>query len=88
MDGAMRFKVRRTVLEDPTLRPYANSADGPNAVQRGEDEFWYVEIPDLPALLEFTNVHGELVIGTDGIDHYIEIYDAKREGKAAVPDEE
>jgi len=75
----MRFKVQRTVLDNPTLRPYADSAAGPNPGQRGQDDWWYVEIETLADLLAFTEAHGELVIGSHGTDHYLEIYDARRE---------
>jgi len=81
----MRFKVQRTLLADPTLQPFTDSFAAPNAMQRGEDDAWYVEIADLAALLAFALRHGELVIGTDGVDHYIEIYDAAREGHVAPP---
>ena len=75
----MRFKVQRTMLEDATQLPYANTPPGPNPVQRGEDDAWYVDIADLADLLAFALRHGELLIGTDGVEHYIEIYDGKRE---------
>jgi hypothetical protein len=84
----MRFKVQRTLLENPTLKPYRNGVAGPNAVQRGEEDYWYVEIPDLEALIEFSQVHGELVIGSDGFDHYLEIYDTRREGGPDNPRDE
>jgi len=75
----MRFKVQRTLLNDPTVRPYVDNAAGPNPVQRGEEDWWYVEISTLAELLAFARTHGELVIGTDGTDHYLEIYDGRRE---------
>ena len=81
----MRFKVQRTVLDDPTLRPYPDSTSGPNPIQRGEDDRWYVEISTLADLMAFTAVHGELVIGTDGVDHYLEIYDGRREKDGMSP---
>ena len=81
----MRFKVQRTVLDDPTLRPYPDSTSGPNPIQRGEDGWWYVEISTLADLMAFTAVHGELVIGTDGVDHYLEIYDGRREKDGMSP---
>lgn len=76
----MRFKVQRTFLHDTTQQPFATSAAGPNATQRNDDGTWYVEIADLAELMAFTLEHGELVVGTDGVEQYIEIYDAKREG--------
>jgi hypothetical protein len=75
----MRFKVQRTLLADPTLRPFANGTEGPNPIQGGDDRWWYVEIATLEELMAFTEQHGELVIGTDGTDHYLEIYDSSRE---------
>jgi len=76
----MRFKVQRTLLDNSTRPPFADSAVGANAVQ-AKDSDWHVEIADLDALLAFTLQHGELVTGTDGVDHYIEIYDADRESR-------
>jgi hypothetical protein len=35
--------------------------------------------------MAFTAVHGELVIGTDGVDHYLEIYDGRREKDGMSP---
>lgn len=82
----MRFKLKRTLLNNPTLRPYADSATGPNPVQRGEEDWWYVELTTLAELLAFARAHGELVIGTDGTDHYLEIYDGRREVDDPVPE--
>ena len=75
----MRFKVQRTLLDNPALRPYANSVAGPNPLQLGDEDWWYVEIATLAELIAFAAVHGELVIGTDGTNHYLEIYDGRRE---------
>ena len=33
----MRFKAQRTLLADPTLRPFANGVEGPNPLWAGDD---------------------------------------------------
>jgi hypothetical protein len=42
-------------------------------------EGWFVEIPDLAALLEFSREHGPIVVGLDGGIPTVEIYDDYRE---------
>jgi len=79
----MRFKVKRTFLDDPTQLPFSVNGASEGATQRGEDGAWYVDIADLPQLMAFALQHGELILGTDGTDSYIEIYDADREGETS-----
>ena len=84
--ATMRFKVKRTQLDDPTARPYADTRAGPNPTQRVGGGEWDVEIATLEALMVFIRKHGEVVIGTDGTDVYLEIYDAYRESDPEGPE--
>ncbi len=79
----MRFKVKRTWLDDPTARPYTDTPAGPNPAQPGQHSEWYVDLPSLDALMAFVLEHGGLVVGTDGGEHYLELYDAYRESDPA-----
>ena len=69
----MRFKVQRTLLADPTLRPFANGVEGLNPLWAGDDRRGDVEITSLDERMAFSQLHGELVIGTESTEHYAEI---------------
>jgi hypothetical protein len=75
----MKFKVKRTALDDPTARPYADAGPDPTPPRTPLDPGWTVEIDSLDALMAFVLQHGEVILGTDGTEAYLEIYDAYRE---------
>lgn len=90
-------RVDRRTTNDPKTIPVGKGSDGVWWYAEGEnhrvvkgqiardfpgEEAWFIEIPDLAALIAFMDRHGELVIGPDLFsEEYrcLEIYDDYRE---------
>lgn len=75
---------RKLTGDKPWLALGKNHRVTPNGIERDMEPTaaWFIEIPDLAALLAFQDKHGELVLSRswhDGQTREVEIYDDRRE---------
>lgn len=75
------FDERHSHREGTWLSKGRNHEQLPDRISREVSEsgaFWYIDLPDLQALVAFAKANGELVLSCD-VEPEIEIYDHYRE---------